>query len=185
MKTLFASLFLIFSISLANGQEAPMTTSRPELQAGFLGVWLNNEYRLSDQLALRAEIGLDMQVWGNLNYASSYIFLPVFTAEPRWYYNLEKRHGKGKATKGNFGNFFSLKSSFHPDFFVISNFDESIIPDKSLKPTWGIRRNISANFMFETGIGFGYIHYFYKSQGYTSDEGNLTVNLHLRFGYSS
>jgi len=183
MKKLISSIFLIFSISLANAQEAPVTTNKPEIHAGFLGIWLNNEYRLSDQFALRAEIGLDMQVWGDINYSSSYVFLPVFTAEPRWYYNLEKRHNKGKTTKGNFGNFFSLKTSFHPDLFVISQYNDVVIPDLSIIPTWGIRRPISTNFVFETGIGFGYIHYFNKSQGYSYDEGNLTANLHLRIGY--
>ncbi|SFA90499.1 hypothetical protein [Algoriphagus aquimarinus] len=183
MKKLFTLYVFLFSISLANAQEVEVTTNKPELQIGFLGVWLNNEYRLSDQFALRAEIGLDMQAWGDLNYTSSYVFLPVITAEPRWYYNLAKRSNKGKTTKGNFGNFFSLKTSFHPDLFVISQYDDIVIPDLSIVPTWGIRRPLSTNFVFETGIGFGYIHYFYKSQGYSYDEGNFMVNLHLRFGY--
>ncbi|MBB6327078.1 hypothetical protein FHS59_002706 [Algoriphagus iocasae] len=183
MKKLFLLTLILFSIKVTFAQEASVSTNKPEVHIGFLGVWLNKEYSLSKQIALRAEVGFDMQVWGDLNYSSSYVFLPVLTAEPRWYYNLEKRSSKGKNTNGNFGNFFSLKTSFHPDLLVISQYDDSIIPDLSIVPTWGIRRPISQNFIFETGIGFGYIHYFYKSQGYSYDEGNLAVNLHLRFGY--
>ena len=183
MKKLFVFSLIFFSITATFAQEASVSTNNPEIQIGFLGVWLNKEYSLSRKIALRAEIGLDMQVWGNLNYRSSYVFLPVFTAEPRWFYNLDKRSKRGKNTNGNFGNFLSLKTSLHPDLFVISQYDDSIIPDLSIIPTWGIRRPISTNFIFETGIGFGYIHYFYKSQGYSYDEGNLAVNLHLRFGY--
>jgi hypothetical protein len=68
---------------------------------------------------------------------------PVITAEPRWYYNLNKRVNKSKRIDGNNGNFISLKTSYHPDWFVISNYDNiNIISDISLVPTWGIRRNI-------------------------------------------
>lgn len=182
MKKLFALLIIIFSISLANAQEASVTTNKPELHTGLLGIWLNKEYKLSDQIAIRAEVGLDGGLWWN-TYSSGHAFIPVFTAEPRWYYNLGKRSKKGKTTKGNFGNFLSIKTSFHPDLFIISNYYEDIIPDLSIVPTWGIRRPIGRNFTFETGIGIGYLHSFYKSKGYTSDAGELTANIHLRFGY--
>ncbi len=42
---------------------------------------------------------------------------PVITAEPRWYYNLNKRVSKSKNIEGNSGNFISLKTSYHPDWF--------------------------------------------------------------------
>lgn len=182
MKKLFAFFAFLSSISLANAQEAVVTTTKAEIHTGLLGIWLNKEYKLSNQLTVRAEVGLDGGLWWN-TYSSGHVFLPVFTAEPRWYYNLEKRSKKGKTTKGNFGNFISLKTSFHPDLFIISNYYESVIPDLSIVPTWGIRRAISKNFIFETGIGIGYMHTFYKAKGYTSDEGELTANIHLRFGY--
>ncbi|WP_192347692.1 DUF3575 domain-containing protein [Algoriphagus sp. Y33] len=182
MKCLLALLLLIFSFSLTHAQDAPVTTNRVEIHTGLLGVWLNKEYRLSDQLAIRTEVGLDAGLWWN-TYDSGYIFTPVFTAEPRWYYNLEKRAKKGRTTKGNFGNFFSLKTSFHPDLFIISNYYDKRVPDLSIIPTWGIRRAVSRQFIFETGIGLGYIHYFQKSYGYTSNEGELAANLHIRFGY--
>jgi hypothetical protein len=57
------------------------------------------------------------------------------------------------------------------------------IPDVSIIPTWGIRRNIGNHFNYETGIGVGYVRYFYKSQGFGENEGEAAVNLHLRIGY--
>ena len=59
---------------------------------------------------------------------------------------------------GNQGNFLSIKTSYHPDWFVISNYDNiNIISDISIIPTWGIRRNIGKHFNSETGIGYRYI----------------------------
>lgn len=182
MKRLLMLVILIVSASLAKAQDAPVITNKMELQTGLFGIWLNKEYKLSNQFAMRAEIGLDAGFWGG-SHSTGYIFVPVVTAEPRWYYNLEKRNRKEKITQGNFGNFFSLKTSFHPDLFVISNYSESIIPDLSIVPTWGIRRAISSHFSFETGIGIGYLRNFHKSQGALFDTEDVAVNLHLRFGY--
>lgn len=182
MKKLFALLFILFSVSLAKAQEAPVTTNPVEIHTGILGIWLNKEYKMSNKLAIRAEVGLDGNLWTG-TYSSGFVLIPVFTAEPRWYYNLEKRHTKLKTTKGNFGNFFSLRTSYSPDLFVISNYYTNIIPFLTIVPTWGIRRPLGKNFVFETGIGIGYLHNFYKSKGYISDDGELTANINLRFGY--
>jgi hypothetical protein len=50
----------------------------------------------------------------------------VLTADPRWYYNLNKRVSKSKSIDRNSRNFHSLKTSYHPDWFVISNYEKSI-----------------------------------------------------------
>lgn len=57
MKKLFALFIFLFSISLANAQEVAVTTNKPELQTGLLGIWLNKEYRLSDQIAIELKWG--------------------------------------------------------------------------------------------------------------------------------
>jgi hypothetical protein len=109
---------------------------------------------------------------------------PIITVEPRWYYNLNKREPKSKRIDGNSGNFISLKTSYHPDWFVISNYDDvNIISDISVIPTWGIRRNIAKQFNYETGIGIGYRYIFAKQAGYLENESDVTINLHLRIGY--
>lgn len=91
---------------------------------------------------------------------------------------------KGRRIDGNSGIFLSLKTSYHPDWFVISNYDEiRIVSDISIVPTWGIRRNIGDHFTYETGIGIGFLYYFAKDAGYSENESYITLNLHLRFGY--
>ena len=108
---------------------------------------------------------------------------PVLTLEPRWYYNLDKGTSKSRPIFGNIGNFVSLKTSYHPDWFVISNSGNvGIISDISITPTWGIRRTLGGNFNYEIGIGIGYGHLFAKQAGYRYNESEA-ANLHLRIGY--
>lgn len=181
MKKSLITLLIIILASPAFAQEAAVTTNPIEIQTGFFGIWLNKEYKLSDQIALRTEVGLDADIWKR--HSVGFALVPVFTAEPRWYYNLKRRSQKGKKTTDNYGNFLSLKSSFHPDLFVISNYSDAIVPNLSIVPTWGIRRPISESFSFEAGIGMGYIFRFFKTIGFSSNEGELAANIHLRFGY--
>jgi hypothetical protein len=51
------------------------------------------------------------------------------------------------------------------------------------KAARGIRRNIGSHLTYEAGLGFGYQHILYKSVGFSENEGELAVNLHLRVGY--
>ena len=109
---------------------------------------------------------------------------PVFTVEPRWYYNLQKRNLKSKSTKNNSGNFIGIKTSFNPDWFVISNYEGIKIGNQvSVIPKWGIRRNLGSHFNFEAGFGIGYRYYFKQSIEYYDDETGPTADLHLRIGF--
>ena len=191
-KLLFSILLtsLIFS---ANAQENPQeensATASVEkstfgIQSGLLGVWGHNELRLSDEFALRTEIGFNAGIWGGLFYPKAgFVLLPVITAEPRWYYNLEKRVRKSRDIAGNNGNFVSLQTSYRPDWFLISNYDNiTTFNTVTVIPTWGIRRNIGEHFTYETAFGLGYGHQFRSSKGYQDVEG-LAANIHLRIGY--
>ncbi|WP_297868340.1 hypothetical protein [uncultured Flavobacterium sp.] len=183
-KTIWSLVVLCFSITIKS-QNASVEKSVFGIQTGFLGIWVHNESKLSNQIALRSEIGFDSGIWGGDFYdKTGFLMTPVITAEPRWYYNLNTRVSKSKKIDGNSGNFISLKTSYHPDWFVISNYDNlAIISDISIVPTWGIRRNIGKHFNYETGIGLGYRYIFAKQAGYLKNESDAALNLHLRIGY--
>lgn len=185
MKKLFITLLLIACGVLSEAQVS-VENSTLGIQTGFLGLWINNEFKLSNKSVMRAELGFDSGFWtGSLYEKSGYIFSPVLTLEPRIYYNLKKRYDKSKRIDGNRGNFIAIKSSYHPDWFVISNYDDiSVISDLLIIPTWGIRRLIGNHFNYEAGIGIGYQYIFYKQAGLSNNEGGLALNLHLRIGYT-
>lgn len=172
-------------IFTAKSQTASVEKSTFGIQTGFLGIWAHNELKLSNPITLRSELGFDSGIWGGDFYdKTGFLLTPVLTLEPRWYYNLNKREIKSKRVDGNSGNFISLKTNYHPDWFVISNYDNiSIVSDISIIPTWGIRRNIGNHFNYETGIGIGYRYIFAKQAGYLENEGETALNLQLRIGY--
>ncbi|WP_179334432.1 hypothetical protein [Winogradskyella costae] len=181
------SLLLIFSLSIATvtAQDASVEKSTYGIQAGLLGLWGHNESKLSNAIALRSELGLDVGIYSNSFVGSrGFILVPALTLEPRWYYNLNKRVSKSRRIDGNSGNFIAIKTTYHPDIIVNSVEDNlNFISDISIIPTWGIRRNVGKHFTYETGIGLGYIHYFKEKNVYLKDNSGLALNLHLRLGY--
>lgn len=186
MRKIGVLIILVVMVHSLKAQEASVEKTVYGIQTGFLGIWVHNESRLTNTIALRSEIGFDSGLWGGTYYDyTGFLIAPVLALEPRFYYNIKTRQAKGKNISNNSGNFISLKTSYHPDWFVISNYDNiSIISDISIIPTWGIRRNIGKSFNFETGIGLGYRYVFAKSAGYLENESELALNLHLRIGYT-
>ena len=179
--TLSICLFTIFT----KAQDASVEKSTYGIQAGILGIWAHREVKLTNEIALRAEIGMDAGFFGGSFYPKNgYLMTPVITFEPRWYYNLDKRVSKSKNISGNSGNFLTLQTSYHPNWFVISNYDNIEIANQiSIIPTWGLKRNIGKHFTYETGIGIGYRYIFAKSVGYLENQSETALNLHLRLGY--
>jgi hypothetical protein len=185
MKYFLLTLIFCGLISTAESQIASVEESTFGIQAGVLGIWGHCEMKVSNQFALRSEIGFDAEIWDGIMWdRTGYAMTPVFTLEPRWYYNLNKRVKKNRRIDGNSGNFISLKTNYRPDLFVISNYENMrIISNVSIVPTWGIRRNIGNYFTYEAGIGIGMMYSFSKNLGYSKNFIDGTVNLHLRVGY--
>ncbi len=185
MKRILLTLTFCGLTLIAKSQNASVEQSTYGIQTGFLGIWVHNESKLSTHFALRSELGLDTGIYGSdVNDVDGLILVPTITVEPRWYYNLNKREKKSKRIDGNSGNFISIKTTYHPDWFVISNQENiNFISDISIVPTWGIRRNIGNHFNYETGIGIGYVHYFKEDNVILLNESDVAVNLYLRIGY--
>lgn len=156
------------------------------IQTGFLGLWINNESKLSNQISIKTELGFDAGIFGGDIYPKTgFLMTPVVLFEPRWYYNLDKRQANSKIIKNNNGNFLTMQARYNPNWFVISNYDNvDIVNQLSIIPTWGLKRNIGSHFNYETGIGLGVRYYFAKSEGYEKNESEAALNLHFRFGYT-
>jgi hypothetical protein len=194
MKNILGILFLGLFFN-ANAQNISVEKSIFGIQTGFMGIWLNNETRLTNSLALRSEIGIENDFSVGDHYeGAGFILQPVLTLEPRHYYNLKKRNAKGKNTSHNSGNYLSLKTSYHPDWFVI-NLDENITKtaDLAIVPTWGIKRQIGNHLTYETGLGLGVRIVYLKPDYYNGNAQNVDDSpenqiqyvpyLNLRIGY--
>jgi hypothetical protein len=191
-------LFVLLGLSLkVRAQEVSVEKSIFGIQTGFgvtTGIWLNNESKLSNSIVFRSAIGLENDLTVGDHYkGSGFILQPVVTIEPRYYYNLEKRNSKGRNTAGNSGNYLSIKTSYHPDWFVI-NLDENVTKtaDLAVVPTWGLKRQIGSHFFYETALGIGYRMVHLKANYYNGNAQNVdgaqnrnqyVPYLHLGVGY--
>lgn len=179
-KKILLILFCAFAVT-AKAQNTSVEKSITGIQIGFLGVWFFNEFKLTNTIALRTELGLDA---GSVSNGSIDVFAPGFALEPRIYYNLNKRARKGKNVKNNSANFFAITTRFSPDWFVISSRSGVRIPKQILiAPKWGIRRNISEHFNYELGIGLGVRSYFGEKIGFGNKSYEASSELHIRIGY--
>lgn len=178
-KIIFIITILLLSFS-SKSQNTGVEKSIYTIQTGILGAWVNNEYRLSNEISLKSEIGLIAGLRGCSSCTTEYILAPEFTLEPRWYYNIEKRSTKGKIIKNNSSNFAGLAVRYYPDWFVISNATNASVTNQiTIIPKWGIKRTIAnSNFNYELGIGIGKIYYF------DSNQWDSTADLLIRIGYT-
>lgn len=185
MKKSLAISALFFS-TLFFSQEKSIEKSIFNVQTGLAGIWANNELQLVDNLALRSEIGLTAGFWGGSHYEKTgFLLSPLVRLEPRYYYNIERRISKGKNIDNNSANFFSLKSTYYPDWFVVSNYSNlKAISGFSIVPTYGFRRSFSSDFHYEFSFGLGYRHLNLKKIGYRENQSGLMPDLTLRVGYS-
>jgi len=194
MKKTFIILLLCGWAFIANAQntkqEMPASSSAVSveksifgIQTGFLGIWINNEARLSKSIVLRSELGFASKIRFGSNQKAGFLMTPVVRLEPRWYYNLKKRTSKGKRIDGNSGNFLALQMSYYPGGTAISNYDNvNINPTVSISSLWGIKRDIGDHFNYEVAFGLGYAHYFPDKAGYREGSG-VIFGLLLRIGY--
>ncbi|WP_187264490.1 hypothetical protein [Pontibacter beigongshangensis] len=183
---LLPTSFAFGATLMATAQDASVEKSVYGLQTGLLGIWAHNESRITDRFAIRSEVGFDAGFFGGGFNESNigYVFTPVLTVEPRWYYNLKKRDSKGKRTANNSANFLTAKINYHPDWFTISSDDRMVFNQVAFVPTWGIRRVLGRHFTFEAAIGLGYRYVFRKSHGFSTNVGEAAVDLDLRIGYT-
>jgi len=196
MKKQISLLMGFFSLTAAIAQtevtDAPaggtVEKSLFNVQTGAVGLWVSNEFGLSDRWALRTEAGMDLFYYDSFwTDESGTVLAPSISIEPRWYYNIAKRARKGRHTANNSANFVTLAVEFFPDWFLVGDAPSYLyIPNQiSFIPKWGMRRAIAkSNFNYELGIGIGYLQYLDNKDYIESSTGEVGVDLHIRIGYT-
>lgn len=189
MKFFIASILLVTSSIFAQQQDQTSVSVENSvfgIQTGFFGIWVNNEARLTNNIALRSEIGFDAAVFGGSLYGETkFALVPVIAVEPRYYYNFARRVRKDKNISNNSGNFLTVKLLYEPDWFLISN-DDNIraLSQFAIIPKYGLRRVYGKHFSFELGLGVGVVTYSGKNSKYYNTDAETFVDLHLRVGYN-
>lgn len=95
--------------------------------------------------------------------------------EPRFYYNLKKRHRNGKRTWGNSGGYLSVNFGYSFPITITSGVKAAHI--YVITPYWGFRR-VWKHFLFDLSGGVGYIG---SSNGTSAVYPGLRIGLGYRF----
>lgn len=155
------------------------------IQTGLSGVWINYEARLAKRITLNSEIGFDYGVWNSSwSGMNENLLVPVFSLEPRMYFELFKDQSKTENIDFSRLYYISLITNYHPDWFAISDYDYlKIVSDLSIIPSCGLKQSIGKHFYGEAGVGVHYKYLFGKKAGFLENDSDILFNLHLRLGF--
>lgn len=183
MKKVLLLMGVLFIANFSYAQDSEIEKgiekSITGVQIGILGASVYNEYKLTEKIALRSDVGLFLSGFATgKNIASEYTLVPYIGLQPKYYFNIESRAKKGRNIKNNGANYFSIQLDFLPDLFVISNKKNTKVQNQiHMIPTFGIRRNFAENFNYEFKAGYGLAYGF--------DDGTISgmPNLSFKVGY--
>lgn len=184
-------IFSLFMCSLLTGQESESQPSVEKNQwgvtIGLVETKLQNETKLARKATLRFEAGVDLFSYTYLTFNGSsikekagFIFAPTITAEPMFYYNLDRRENLGKNTSRNSGNYFSLRTLFAFNESELYNSENNIEVANTfvIAPKYGIKRAFGKNFFYEFGFSIGWQHNLRD----TRDQNDVYIDLSARIG---
>ncbi len=182
-KNLATILFLLFAVSaFSQDEETSLKKDIISADIGLLTVGINYERHLGGLFTLKSRLGLGFgfnfgQDFINGGTYHDYFFTPIVIAEPRYYYNFNRRVEKGKKTSYNASNYVALTASYFFKPFVISNDSYGEYQGgASLIPKWGIKRTIGRRWNFEFALGVGL--------AFSKTQTTVGYGLDLHFGYN-
>lgn len=152
----------------------------------MLGAGISYEKNLSESIAIRGSLNYEGKYYIVNNQLlpddfSYYIFQPVFSIEPRWYHNKNKRINNDKNVLFNASNFIGMNLSYGASWLNISNKDFYMYDSFSVSPTYNLRRNIkNTNLMYELGLGVKYNYYL---QSNTTENSEFTLATNFKLSY--
>lgn len=90
MKKKVLTLLICGLALIATSQNTPEKSQKQSveksifgIQTGFAGLWINNELKLSNQIALRTELGFDAYDNDDFYPNAGFLLTTVITLEPR------------------------------------------------------------------------------------------------------
>lgn len=116
-----------------------------------------------------------------IDYHDNYwMMAPSLEIEPRWYYGIDRREGKGRNTDKNQGSFLALKVQNYFPGYVSSDYVE-ITGGTMFVPAWGLRRVWRERWLMEFTAGYG-VGFAHKDRWWGDDRLIRGVDINLRFG---
>ncbi|WP_158712778.1 hypothetical protein [Parabacteroides pacaensis] len=160
------------------------TVSNHSLTVGLLGLNYTYEYAFSPRgtIQFSAAAGYTYgETWGlemkkdRLNFTTKdyHLFSGSIRVEPRFYYNLQKRHRKEKRTWSNSGGYLSTEFAYNFPIAITHGVKATSV--YSIIPYWGFRR-VWNHFLLDLAGGVGYL-------GTFNGQSAVAISLRLGIGY--
>ncbi|MDO6801124.1 hypothetical protein Q4595_01555 [Wenyingzhuangia sp. 1_MG-2023] len=183
MRKCFLTVVALVSLTVnAQVEKVSVVKNLYNIQTGF-GLWVNNETKLTQEVALRSELGLS-GAYQKRSGESVLAFVPGVSVEPRWYFNLKKRYQEGKDVAFNCANYWSVKAFYVSDAFIIAT-NNAELERNNLNVTvnWGLKRNLNANWHYELGVGLGADVLYKETDGFLTQDSPFVGSFTVRIGY--
>ena len=150
---------------------ALVNLERHQFKFNFLSPGFSYEFGIFKNVTVSSSVGL-----GAATYEEGYAFGLVLNNRARYYYNLNRRIGKGKNVSGNSGNYISAAQAiFFSQLRLATNIEgPSDFNIGFFGFVHGIQRTYPKGLNFTAEIGAGY----YKGDGVFSGYGPL-INLNI------
>lgn len=154
MKKLLLLSFCFFTFSFINAQNQP-SVEDGLFSVNILTPGLEYEYGLTNSttLDLRAGSGFAYREGA---FGKGFGVYPVFGAQYRYYYNLNKRLEKGKNISNNSGNYIALSGTVQSGKPIVGDLEYNEGYFGVIGPVWGLQRYYGAGFKLDLNLGAGY-----------------------------
>lgn len=188
MRTLACIIIITITANNLLSQSGSVEDKLTNIEIG-LGIFANYEKKLTNVSTIRYELGLDYYFYGGLLWnPTRHNLTPTIQIEHRWYFNINKKHLKGKNISNNNSWFISSYIKYFPDLFVISNVKNMWKPDVfNFMSLIGYKKNMNQHFYLEAAAGLGYSHVYSRTGIYFVDGFYYTSSIrqmaYLRIGY--
>lgn len=150
---LFLCSFIPFTLTAQNNQKV----SKSIFSVNFLIPSVELETRISDKttLDLFGGIGFGLAA-GTQRDGTDVGFFPVFSTQYRYYYNLEKRAGKGKKVSENSGNYVAAVGEIMSGKPIFGDLKFENDYSALVGAVWGLQRYYNSGFKLDLNLGGGY-----------------------------
>ena len=124
------------------------------LSVNILTPGLEYELGLTNTTTLDFRIGTGFAYRKGI-FGEGYGVYPIFNVQYRYYYNLKKRHDKGKNTTNNSANYLALSGAVQTGKPIIGNLEYYEDYFGVIGPVWGLQRYYKSGFKLDLNLGGG------------------------------
>ncbi|MGB6153425.1 MAG: hypothetical protein WBG48_15705 [Pricia sp.] len=147
LYVLFVSAF--FSVNAQSGKNV----EKGLFKVNALIPGVSYELGVGTNTSFNFDVGILLALEGGTNVKTEFGLFPTLGADFRYYYNMDRRIGKGKNILGNSGNYLGVANQFYPGNAFVGNLDFTSSYFYNTAVVYGIQRMRPKGFYW--GVSFG------------------------------